>query len=236
MDILTRVSAEDLSRVEGNDAFYVNRQTPPAQVVAIYQHNGPLGDLKLRQAVAHAIDRQGIATAIMKGTNTVGYSSLPTTSSFYEALEPKFEFDLDKARALLAELAYPDGVTLRMSTSTLVPNQLEIDQIIAASLRAIGINVEVERLEVGAFRSSYNTYGINLNTLAIFNYDPDFVLGLYIGGTGAELPVETVQDGRFKHVAADIEAVCRRCLSCGPSCIRACPSRSSNNRHRSSRI
>lgn len=184
VDILTRVSSEDLSRVEGNDEFYVNSQTPPAQIVAIYQHNGPLGDLKLRQAVAHAIDREGIAASIMRGANPVGFSSLPTSSSFYEPLEPKFEYDLEKARALLAESAYPDGVTLRMSTSTLVPNQIEIDQIIAASLQAIGITVEVERLEVGAFRTSYNTYDINLNTLAIFNYDPDFVLGFYVGAIG----------------------------------------------------
>ena len=183
VDILSRVSSEDMSRVEGNADFYINTQTPPAQIVAIYQHNGPLGDLKLRQAVAHAIDREGIAASIMRGTNAVGFSALPTSSSYYEALEPKFEFDLEKARAMLAESAYPDGVTLRMSTSTLVPNQIEIDQIIAASLQSIGITVEVERLEVGAFRTSYNTYDINLNTLAIFNYDPDFVLGFYVGGT-----------------------------------------------------
>ena len=184
VDILTRVSSEDLARVEGNADFYVNGQTPPAQIIAIYQHNGPLGDLKLRQAIAHAIDREGIAKSIMRGANPVGFSSLPTSSTFYTPLEPKFEYDLDKARALLAESAYPDGVTLRMSTSTLVPNQIEIDQVIAASLQAIGINVEVERLEVGAFSSSYNTYDINLNTLAVFNNDPDFLLGFYVGGTG----------------------------------------------------
>ena len=183
VDILTRVSTEDLARVEGNDDFVVNNQSPPAQIVAIYQHNGPLGDLKLRQALAHAIDREAISKSIMRGANPVGFSALPTNSPFYTPLEPKFEYDLDKARALLAESAYPDGVTLRMSTSTLVPNQIEIDQVIAASLQQIGINVEVERLEVGAFRSSYNTYDINLNTLAIFNNDPDFVLGFYVGGT-----------------------------------------------------
>ena len=80
--------------------------------------------------------------------------------------------------------AYPDGVTLRMSTSTLVPNQIEIDQVIAATLQQIGVTVNVERLEVGAFRTSYNTYDINLNTLASFNNDPDFLLGIYTGGAG----------------------------------------------------
>lgn len=183
VDITTRVSSEDLARVEGNADFYINKQTPPAQIIAIYQHNGPLGDLKLRQAVAHAIDREGIAKSIMRGVNPVGFSSLPTTSPFYTPLEPKFEFNIEKAKALLAESAYPDGVTLRMSTSTLVPSQIEIDQVIAASLQQIGIQVEVERLEVGAFRSSYNTYDINLNTLGVFNNDPDFLLGFYVGGT-----------------------------------------------------
>lgn len=182
VDILTRVSSEDLSRVEGNADFYTAKVSPPAQIIAIYQHNGPLGDLKLRQAVAHAIDREGIAKSIMKGTNPVGFSALPTSAPFYTALEPKFEYDLEKAKALVKESAYPDGATLRMSTSTLVPNQIEIDQVIAASLQQIGITVEVERLEVGAFRSSYNTYDINLNTLASFNNDADFLLGFYTGG------------------------------------------------------
>ncbi len=184
VDILTRVSSEDIARTEDNDEFYTTTVSPPAQIVAIFQHNGPLGDLKVRQAVAHAVDREGIAASLMRGLNPVANSSIPTTSPYYEALETRFDYDPDKARALLAESSYPDGVTLRMSTSTLVPNQIEIDQVIAASLQQVGINVEVERLEVGAFRSSYNTYDINLNTLASFNNDPDFIFGVYTGGTG----------------------------------------------------
>lgn len=184
VDLLTRASSEDVARVEGNDAFYINDQSPAAQIVAIYQHNGPLADLKLREALAHAIDREAIAASLMDGLNPVGYSSLPTNSRFYEAFDKRFEYDLDRARELVAESSYPDGVTLRMSTSTLVPNQIEIDQVIAATLGQIGIVVEVERLEVGSFRSTYNTYDINLNTLVAFHGDPDFLLGFYTGGTG----------------------------------------------------
>ena len=184
VDILSRVSSEDLARVDGNADFHVTNVSPPAQIIAIYQHNGPLGDLKLRQAIAHAVDREGIAKSLQGGANPVGFSSLPTNAPGYVALEPKFEYDLEKAKALMQEFAYPDGVTLRMSTSTLVPNQIEIDQVIAASLGQLGITVEVDRLEVGAFRSSYNTYDINLNTLASFNNDADFILGLYTGGAG----------------------------------------------------
>ena len=183
LPLYSRCSAEDLSRVEGNNQFTTTKVSPPAQIVAIYQHNGPLKNLKLRQALAYAIDRKGISNSLMHGKNPVGYSSLPTDAPFYTPLEPKFEPDLEKATALVKE-AYPSGVTLRMSTSTLVPNQIEIDQVIAATLQQIGITVNVERLEVGAFRTSYNTYDINLNTLASFNNDPDFLLGIYTGGAG----------------------------------------------------
>lgn len=183
IDILSRCSPEDLSRVEGNGQFTTTSVSPPAQIVAIYQHNGPLKDLRLRQAIAYAVDRKAISKSLMRGKNPVGYSSLPTDAPYYTPLEPKYEPDMAKAAALVKE-AYPDGVTLRMSTSTLVPNQIQIDQVIAATLRQIGITVNVERLEVGAFRTSYNQYDINLNTLASFNNDPDFLLGFYTGATG----------------------------------------------------
>jgi peptide/nickel transport system substrate-binding protein len=184
VDILSRVGSEDLARVEGNDDFRLTEVSPPSQIVAIYQHNGPLGNVKVRQALAHAIDREGIAKNIMGGANKVGFSSIPTNAPYYVPFDNKFEYDPEKAKGLLAEAGFGDGLTLRMSTSTLVPNQIQIDQVIAASLQAIGITVEVERLEVGAFRTSYNTYDINLNTLASFNNDADFILGLYTGGAG----------------------------------------------------
>jgi peptide/nickel transport system substrate-binding protein len=183
VDILTRVSAEDMSRVEGNAGFSIVKVGPPAQIIAILQHNGPLKDVRLRHAIAYAVDRQAIAQNIMRGVNPVAYSSLPSVAPFYEPLDNRFEPDLEKAKALVAEAA-PDGVTLSMATSTLVPNQLDIDQAIAAFLEQVGIRTEITRLEVGAFRSSYNQYDITLNTLASFTNDPDFILGLYTGGAG----------------------------------------------------
>ena len=182
VDILSRCSAEDLSRVEGNSQFTTTNVSPPAQIVAIYQHNGPLKNLKLRQALAYAIDRR--ATRLSDAWQEPSRLFLSTyRCAVLHAARAQVRTGSEKAKALVKE-AYPSGVTLRMSTSTLVPNQIEIDQVIAATLQQIGIAVNVERLEVGAFRTSYNTYDINLNTLASFNNDPDFLLGLYTGGTG----------------------------------------------------
>lgn len=181
VDILTRVSSEDIGRVKDNAKFHIVNQSPPAQIVGLVQHNGPFKDVKLRQALAYAVDREAIAKSIGGGLNPVGYSALPTSAPSYEPLKPDFAYDPEKAKALVAEVA-PDGVDITMATTTLVPNQLEIDQAIAASLEQVGFRPKVERLEVGAFRSSYNTYDLTLNTLASFNNDADFILGLYTGG------------------------------------------------------
>ena len=78
VDILSRCSAEDLARVEGNNQFTFTHVSPPAQIIAIYQHNGPFKDLRLRQAIAYAVDREGISKSLMHGKNPVGFSSLPT--------------------------------------------------------------------------------------------------------------------------------------------------------------
>lgn len=183
VDILTRVSAEDLARVEGDDRFSVVRVSPPAQVIGILQHNGPFADARLRRAVAHGVDRRAIAESLMRGMNPVADSSIPTNAPYHEALDETFAYDPDRARALVEE-AGAVGTPITMATSTLVPNQLEIDQAIAAMLEQIGLRPSIERLEVGAFRSSYNNYDLSLNTLASFNNDPDFILGLYTGGAG----------------------------------------------------
>jgi peptide/nickel transport system substrate-binding protein len=185
VDILTRVSAQDVKRVKGDARFHILDISPPAQIIAILQHNGPLGNAKLRQAIAYAVDRKAIAENIMGGVNPVGQSSLPTNIPFYQPLQPDFAYDPDKASSLVKDAGFASGVDVTMATTTLVPNQLEIDQAIAASLEQAGFRVKITRLEVGAFRSSYNTYDISLNTLASFDDDADFLLGLYTGGAGA---------------------------------------------------
>lgn len=185
VDMLTRVGPEQLKAVEGNADFTVNGQTPPSEIIMIYQHNGKLADLKLRQALAYAIDREAIAASLLGGQNPVPFSSLPTSMSpYYMASSEKFAYDPAKAKAMLAEAGYAGGLTLTMSTSTLVPKQPEIDQAIVDYLKAVGVTVEVTKLEVGAFRTTYNQYDLSLNTLGDFNNDPDFLLAMFSGGTG----------------------------------------------------
>ncbi len=182
-DIITRCSSEQLDRVKDDDNYYVIDVPPLTQIVCIYQNQGNLAAQEIRQALAFAVDRQAIVDGILLGVGKVPYSSIATNSPGYEEQPERFDFDPDKAKELLANAAVGEDFTLTMATTTLVPHQKEIDQAIAQFLQDVGINVDITTLEVGAYRTSYNQYDLTLNTLASFNYDPDFVLGFYAGPT-----------------------------------------------------
>jgi peptide/nickel transport system substrate-binding protein len=182
IDVMTRVSSIQLDRVRGNKQFYVTRISPPGEIVSLYQHTGPLKDVRVRQALAYAIDRQGIAQHILK-VDPIQYSSLPSNCPGYRAMGQKFAYNPAKAKELLAAAGHSSGLTLSMATASLVPHQEEIDQLIAQYLQAVGVKVNITRLEVGAFRSTYNHYDLSLNTLVTFDNDPDFIFGVYQGAT-----------------------------------------------------
>ncbi len=182
-DIITRCSSEQLARVEGDDNYYVVDAPPLTQILCIYQNTGNMAIKEVRQALICAVDRQAIVDGILQGVGKVPYSAIATNAPGYQEQEERFDYDPDRARELLAAAGFEDNLTLTMATTTLVPHQKEIDQAIVQFLEDVGITVDVTTLEVGAFRTSYNQYDLTLNTLASFNYDPDFVLGFYTGGT-----------------------------------------------------
>lgn len=70
----------------------------------------PLDNLKLRQALSHAIDRDTLSKQVLQGTHLPGYSMLPPDFPAYNPdLKSIQNFDLAAAKQLLAEAGYPDG-------------------------------------------------------------------------------------------------------------------------------
>ncbi|WP_319530669.1 ABC transporter substrate-binding protein [uncultured Cohaesibacter sp.] len=71
--------------------------------------DNPMTKLKVRQAVYHAIDRQAIVDALLKGSSTVIDSACSPVQFGCAQDLPTYEYDPEKAKALLAEAGYPDG-------------------------------------------------------------------------------------------------------------------------------
>ena len=105
-----------------------------------------LRDLRIRKAIAHAINRQDIIDGAMFGYGTpIGTHFAPHHPDYLD-LTDNSKFDPDLSRKLLAEAGFPDG--LKLSLKLPPPSYARRGgEIIASQLRAVGIETEIENLE-----------------------------------------------------------------------------------------
>lgn len=107
------------------------------------EHTGPVADVRVRQAIAHAIDRASINEALYAGLATPTSSATPQGAPGYTGEDP-YPYDLDEAKQLLADAGYPDGFELTItSPSAFDPGNL-VGQAIQGALAEIGITVNLE--------------------------------------------------------------------------------------------
>jgi peptide/nickel transport system substrate-binding protein len=100
-----------------------------------------LGDVKVRQAIAHALDREAILEAAAAGRGTVTGQIFGANSAAYdESLDERYPYDPDEAQKLLADAGYPDGFTLSLPQVPLGTNT--VYDLIRQYLGDVGINVE----------------------------------------------------------------------------------------------
>lgn len=115
----------------------------------------PLDDVRVRRAMAHAMNRKGLIDGFFKGTKGMGHTVL--TSSFAEYTDdvPKYEYNPDKAKALLKE-AGVSGFKFEITSVGLSPYD-KIVVPLAEDLKAVGIDASIKILERGAYTQARNS-------------------------------------------------------------------------------
>jgi len=110
----------------------------------------PLNDIRVRQAIAHAVSREQIVQLRGQSTSVTALSVVPRGYLGTNEQAPLLPFDVNRARALLAEAGHPNGITIRAIHTTLT-GMMSVMEGIQAQLRRAGITLEITPVEHATF-------------------------------------------------------------------------------------
>jgi peptide/nickel transport system substrate-binding protein len=138
---------ESLAQFEADPRFSVIAGTTEGETILAMNHRSePFSDPLVRQAIAHAIDRQAIIDGAMFGYGTPIGSHFAPHHPAYVDLTEMSGYDPERARELLAEAGHPEGFTARLALPP--PSYARRGgEIVASQLRAVGIETEITNME-----------------------------------------------------------------------------------------
>ncbi len=126
----------------------------PAELYTLHLNMAkpPLNDPKVRKAIAHALPRDGIVQYRGESVARAAPSVVPQGYLGHSADTPLPDYDVAKAKALLAEAGHPDGITLTV-VQTSLPVMRETMEVIQGQLRKAGITVDLQIVEHATFHA-----------------------------------------------------------------------------------
>lgn len=135
---------------------------PSATVQALFLNNTtePLNNVKVRQAILYALDKDEINMFVAGGDATpISSAMLPTLESYYVNLDDVYgnTANVDKAKELLAEAGYPDGFDLVISVPSNYEVHMQTAEVIVEQLKAVGINATIDAIEWNSWLSDVYT-------------------------------------------------------------------------------
>lgn len=142
VDIINELPASAIRQVEASDrALVMAVNGTRTFFISLNTAKKPFSDIRVRKALNHAVDRQLIIDRILAGkaTRLNGVMS-PDAFAFNDKL-PEYRYDPERAKALLAEAGYPNGIEFTIDTTGAFKPTAEA---IAALMAKAGINAKVQ--------------------------------------------------------------------------------------------
>ncbi|WP_311775154.1 ABC transporter substrate-binding protein [Alkalihalobacillus sp. TS-13] len=161
IDIAANVPPSDWNRIKENEGTDIAKSPTQRVMMLVLRHTEghPTSDPKVREAIDLAIDKQAILDSLMEGAGTVTRTRVtPGNTGANEDLYQKTLYDPEKAKELLKEAGYEDGLELELSA----PNgrymkDKESVELMQAMLKEVGIDVKLNFLEWSSFAEKYSS-------------------------------------------------------------------------------
>lgn len=195
-DLVTNVPTHLVPEIESSEEATILQTNSLRTIFAVLNtHKAPFDDARVRQAVNFAVDKDLIIEGLLDGYSSPTNQPFgPEVFGYNPDLEGYYAYDPDRARSLLAEAGYEDGVEVNFySPAGRYLKDEEVAQNIAAQLEDVGFRVNLNFLEWQAYFDTYFGTGTASDDLDIGFFsnanntgDADYNLSLNVhsGGRG----------------------------------------------------
>ncbi|OOG70374.1 ABC transporter substrate-binding protein [Sinorhizobium sp. A49] len=144
VDVITSVQSPDsIAQFKDNPDFTVTAgQSTTKELLAFNDRVEPFNNVKVRKAIARAIDDKKLLESIWGEYGTLIGSFVPPTDPWYVDLTAVDAYDVESAKALLKEAGFADGFSFKLDTPNYDPHPI-VAQFLQSELAKVGIKVEI---------------------------------------------------------------------------------------------
>jgi peptide/nickel transport system substrate-binding protein len=115
----------------------------------------PFDDVRVRQAFKHALDRNTLQQVVLQGYGTVLNDQPVMPVSPLWADTPALDYDVEKAKSLLAEAGYADGLEVTLPIAEVLPRIVDTAVVMQGMLKEVGVTLNLNRVPVGTYWSEH---------------------------------------------------------------------------------
>jgi len=146
-DVISGVPVHQRKKLQDSGKAYLTPQMGVMPYMGINTYEAPFNDVRVRQALNYAINKELINKALFDGKAIVCAGPIsPRTFGHSPKLKP-YPYDPAKAKKLLKEAGHPDGITVRLAYPTYMSQIQEQAEAIAANMTKAGFKVTLEPFE-----------------------------------------------------------------------------------------
>ncbi|MDO5689809.1 MAG: ABC transporter substrate-binding protein [Tissierellia bacterium] len=218
VDLAADIPSRDVAQLKTNDKLDIV-EAPSLRIIYLnlggwnekspsHEQPNPLLDLRVRQAIYHAIDEETIIKNVMNGDAYAAASYIPDYFNGANTSITRLEYSPEKAIELLTEAGYPDGFTITLdSPNDRYINDADIAQAVAGYLEKVGITVELNLMPKALFfdyteAAKFNT-SFCLTGWADFTGEGAIMMKSLLYSTGVKDGYGTGNRGHFTNAAFD---------------------------------
>ena len=186
VDIIEYVDYSAFETLNADENVVCDIVEGPFMYLNFNMENEVLSNPLVRQAISYGLRREDVRDTAFFGGGTIMFGTPFTAAQlgYSEEYANYFEYNPEKARELLAEAGYPDGVEFKLLTSSTYAFFEQSAIAVQASLKECGINIILEDPDWATFNSRFRTgeYDSLINGYLANVADPDWISALYADG------------------------------------------------------